>query len=140
MNRLSMCGKTQESGLTEIIPLMCTSALWGQHPAFLHPESPRCTVGGSFSVCWLDGCSIILCLLIWQVTFFVHNHNCTYLERRTLVRVKVAGSLGSGCNASVGKESDSCLVVISFCMIPFVLGFPVAPHFYISLLLTELWP
>ena len=52
----------------------------------------------------------------------------------------VAGSLGSGCNASVGKESDSCLVVISFFMILFVLGFLVAPHSYISLLLTELWP
>ena len=29
-----------DSGLTEIIPLICTSALWGQDPAFLHPESP----------------------------------------------------------------------------------------------------
>ena len=31
----------QESGLTEIIPLICTSAIWGQYPAFLHPESPQ---------------------------------------------------------------------------------------------------
>ena len=30
--------KMQESGLTEIIPFMCISAPWGQHPAFfLHP-------------------------------------------------------------------------------------------------------
>ena len=31
----------QESGLTEIIPLIKTSALWGQHPALSHPESPQ---------------------------------------------------------------------------------------------------
>ena len=31
----------QESGLTEIIPLMCTSAIWGQHSVLSHPESPR---------------------------------------------------------------------------------------------------
>ena len=30
----------QESGLIEILPLMCALTLWGQHPAFLHPESP----------------------------------------------------------------------------------------------------
>ena len=36
-----MSGKLQESGLIEIIPLMGTSALWGQPPVFLHPESPE---------------------------------------------------------------------------------------------------
>ena len=36
-----MYGKMQESGLTEIIPLICTSAIWSQYPAFLHPESPQ---------------------------------------------------------------------------------------------------
>ena len=36
-----MYGKMQESGLTEIIPLMCTSALWGQHPVLSHPESSQ---------------------------------------------------------------------------------------------------
>ena len=25
--------------LLEITPLICTSAIWGQNPAFLHPES-----------------------------------------------------------------------------------------------------
>ena len=29
-----MYGKMQESGLTEIIPLICTSAIWGQYPVF----------------------------------------------------------------------------------------------------------
>ena len=28
--------KMQESGLTEIIPFMCISAPWGQHPAFFY--------------------------------------------------------------------------------------------------------
>ena len=31
----------QESGLIEIIPLMCTLAILGQYSAFLHPESPK---------------------------------------------------------------------------------------------------
>ena len=30
-----------KSGLTEIIPLICTSALWGQDPVFSHPEFPQ---------------------------------------------------------------------------------------------------
>ena len=36
-----MYGKMQESGLTEIILLICTSALWGQGPVLSHPESPQ---------------------------------------------------------------------------------------------------
>ena len=36
-----MYRKMQESGLTEIIPLICTSAIWGQYPVFSHPELPR---------------------------------------------------------------------------------------------------
>ena len=30
-----MCGKMQESGLTEITPLICISAVWGQDPVVL---------------------------------------------------------------------------------------------------------
>ena len=33
--------KRQESGLTEIIPLLCTAAIWGQYPALSHLESPQ---------------------------------------------------------------------------------------------------
>ena len=33
-----MYGKTEESGLTEISPFICISALWGQYPVFSHPE------------------------------------------------------------------------------------------------------
>ena len=31
----------QESGLIEIIPLICSLTLLGQYPIFLHPESPQ---------------------------------------------------------------------------------------------------
>ena len=58
----------QASGLTEIIPLICTSALWGQHPvlsSILNAlEVHRC---GGFSGRWLAGRNT-LCLLMWQVT------------------------------------------------------------------------
>ena len=36
----------QESGLTEIIPLTCSSAIWGQYPVRSHPESPQGTALG----------------------------------------------------------------------------------------------
>ena len=36
-----MYGKMQESGLTEITPLIRTLALGGQCPVFLHPASPQ---------------------------------------------------------------------------------------------------
>ena len=45
-----MSGKLYESGLIEIIPLMGTSALWGQAPVFLHPESPEGTPLGAAAV------------------------------------------------------------------------------------------
>ena len=31
----------QESGLTEIIPLICTPGIWDQCPVFSHPEFPQ---------------------------------------------------------------------------------------------------
>ena len=55
-----------DSGLTEIIPLICTSALWSQDPVFLHPESPPGAplgvgVGGDgCSGWWLIGCNLFL--------------------------------------------------------------------------------
>ena len=36
-----MYEKMQESGLTEIIPLIGTSATWGQYSEFSHPEFPQ---------------------------------------------------------------------------------------------------
>ena len=67
----------QASGLAEIIPLMCTAALWGQHPVLFHPEAPQGTLqGGSCHAWWQDipfypqlpwgGCNVM------AVTPFVH--------------------------------------------------------------------
>ena len=36
MCHFSMYGKMLESGLTEIVPLVCISAIWGQDTVFLH--------------------------------------------------------------------------------------------------------
>lgn len=50
-----MKGKMRESGFPEAIPLICTSAVWGQGPVFPHPELPRARRGE-----WLqpDGCQL----------------------------------------------------------------------------------
>ena len=34
----------QEPGLTEVIPLVCTSAVWGLYPSVSHPEFPQGSV------------------------------------------------------------------------------------------------
>ena len=39
----SIYRRRQESWLAGIIPLICTSAIWGQHPGLFHPESPQGT-------------------------------------------------------------------------------------------------
>ena len=87
-------GKMQESGLTEIIFLICTSATWDQYPALLHLESPpgytvegncsRWGIGSSrvlLSPSWIPsgltirgGCSGLIAVtsfvfLIWQAIF-----------------------------------------------------------------------
>ena len=51
-----MHGKMPGSGLTEIISLICTSAIWGQYPVFSHPEFPQGSLWGVAAVWWLlDG-------------------------------------------------------------------------------------
>ena len=46
----------QESGLTETIPLIRTSAIWGQYPVFSHPEFPQVSLWGVAAIRWLlDG-------------------------------------------------------------------------------------
>ena len=42
----------QESGLMEIIPLICTSVIWGQYPVFCHPVLPLGSLLGVSAV-WL---------------------------------------------------------------------------------------
>lgn len=42
-----MQGKIQKSGFTDVIPLICTSSVWGQSPVLFLPDSPSgCTIGG----------------------------------------------------------------------------------------------
>ena len=46
LRTFSLYGMMQESGLAEIIPLMCSSAIWGQYPVFSHPEFPQGSLSG----------------------------------------------------------------------------------------------
>ena len=51
-----MYGKIQKSGLIEIIPFICTSAIWGQYLVFSHLVSPQdAQLGGDWSGWGLDG-------------------------------------------------------------------------------------
>ena len=45
-----MYGKIQESGLPEIVTLLCTSAVWGQYPMFSHPEFSQGSPSGVAAV------------------------------------------------------------------------------------------
>ena len=88
-----MYEKMQEFALTEITPLPCTSAVWGQRPVLFHPESPQGVWWGwlqrltatrqasclnlefprgspSGWLSWDDLTTAISCLLIWQKAFF----------------------------------------------------------------------
>ena len=71
INNFSTHGEMQESGLIKTVPLICTLNIWGQYPAFLHPESPW-SAQSSCSGWGLDGYNIH-CLLIWWVTFSIPN-------------------------------------------------------------------
>ena len=51
---LCMYGKMEESGLIEIIPLMCILAILGQNALFLHPESPQGMQSSGCSGWWLE--------------------------------------------------------------------------------------
>ena len=60
-----MCGKMQEPGLTEIIPSICISAIWGQDPVFSHPEFPQGSLWGVAAIWWLlDGCYLMTVSLV----------------------------------------------------------------------------
>ena len=56
-----MFGKMLESGLTEIMPSICTSTIWGQCPGFSYPEFPQ---GSPLAVIAIAEDLDILCLLI----------------------------------------------------------------------------
>ena len=68
-----MYGKIQESGLIEIILLICILTIYSQYPDFHHSEfPPRCTVAGAATVA--DGllAGNVPCLLEWKAKFFVY--------------------------------------------------------------------
>ena len=48
-----MYRKLQESGFTEIISLICTSAICSQYPVFLHPEFPQGSPEGVAALWWM---------------------------------------------------------------------------------------
>ena len=56
-----MYGKIQESGLIEIIPLMCTSAMWRQCPVFFTSRVPSgLTSSPSMAAASTDDCGILI--------------------------------------------------------------------------------
>ena len=69
----------QESGLTETIPLICTSAIWGQYPVFSHPGIlcflPEFPQG---SPAHLRGDCDMLCLLIGRQYFISHTQSMVF--------------------------------------------------------------
>ena len=101
-----MYGKMQESQLIEITPLICASAIWGQNPALLHPEFPKGSQSGVAVV--PDGCNI-LCLLICQATFFIHNaisDPCIWSSPREINSLQKIAFLNSSLQR--GHSSTQC--------------------------------
>ena len=122
-----MYGKMQESGLTEIIPLICTSAIGVSILCFLilsflrvHRQGAPAVSGGLMAgilfpswipsglpiwvaiMWWLDDCNI-LCLLIWQVIFFIHIGKHLLSRQRFYVGRNLSG------HSSVWKNFISSL-------------------------------
>ena len=78
-----MYGKMQESGFTEIIPLICTSAICDQYPMFLYPEVPQGSAVGS-------GCSLMparwqVFLLCWVLPGLVVLHRLWLQPLMTMI-------------------------------------------------------
>ena len=85
--------KMQESGLIEITPLICTLAISGQCPVFSNLNPLRVHRRAAAVA---EG-HYILCLLIRQVTFFVHSmheegskkaSSCEQMERSRVLTKK----------------------------------------------------
>ena len=78
----------QEPGLTEIIPLICTSATWGQYPVFSCPELPQGSPQGVAA-----GSGHHLMAARWQVFFSfltslrAHQLNIDWLWLQSLMTV-----------------------------------------------------
>ena len=76
-----MYGKIQETGLTEIIPLISTSVIWGQYPMFSHPKFPQGSLG--------SGCSLMVARqqVFFSFLSFLRAHQLTVLWLRSLMTV-----------------------------------------------------
>lgn len=97
----------QEFALTEITPLICTSAIWGQYPFFSILNPSRCTAGDD----WGLGSGQPICLhpeptkgslsrvarvvrwlqhplLNWQAIFFTHTSNNTTPKYMKQIAIK----------------------------------------------------
>ena len=78
-----MYGKMQEVGFTEIIPLICTSAICDQYPMFSYPEVPQGSAVGS-------GCSLMparwqVFLLRWVLSGSVALHRLWLQPLMTMI-------------------------------------------------------
>ena len=67
-----MYGKVQESGLTEIIPFIGTSAIWGQDPVFSHPEFPQ---GSPAHVGGLQSLTTVTSFVYWYGRQYSISHS-----------------------------------------------------------------
>ena len=111
-----MHGKMQASGLTEFLPFICTSAVWGQPVSFFtffpaFPNSSTVTVGGgrgnihwitfqkrSFSFGGQKSIMAVSRLLIWQEIFSFHRANLSGCLWLTVLLMSMFGLIqGPSC-------------------------------------------
>ena len=53
-------------GWHEIIPLICTSSVWGQYPVFSHPEFPQAHHWGRSPLVWTGPTLLLTANGMWQ--------------------------------------------------------------------------
>ena len=81
-----MYGKSQESGLIEIIPSICALAIWGQYPVFSYSGILSLLSSHRAHQLTKDCGAIVddrdnLSLLIWQETFHFSFLNTVLLSK-----------------------------------------------------------
>ena len=90
-----MYRKLVGSGVTEIIPLRCTSAAWGQYPLFSHPEVPQGSLLGVATVWWLlsSRCSLFSSCIPSGLTRFTLGGGCNHWWLWHLLFTDMAGNI-----------------------------------------------
>ena len=91
-----MFGKMQECGPTEILPLICTSAIWGQNSVFSHSEflGAHCRDWLPSDSCQMAGPLLPDCPQAHQLTIRGHC-NCWWLWLLCLLRLLLSPCLPS---------------------------------------------